>query len=273
MKKLKKFKLFKLIVVTVLLGALTLSFTINKKQGDPEKDRVLISLIKLALTKGHYQPKDLNDAFSELVYTNFIKNLDPRKRYFRQEDIDYLSQYKNLIDDEIQKEDLTFFKETYTIYQKRLKESSLLYNKLLESPFDYKAKQDFSIKYKDLSFSKSDAIYIKKWQKSLKFNIISRIKDKLDLEKAEQKKDTKHKIKSFSEIEKEARESTRTNMKEFFTRMLELNQDDAFSVYLNTITLAFDPHTTYFAPQDKKRFDINMSGKLEGIGARLTKKG
>src|SRR5690606_25828967 len=34
----------------------------------------------------------------------------------------------------------------------------------------------------------------------------------------------------------------------------------------------FDPHTFYFAPDDKEKFDTSMSGKFEGIGARLQKK-
>src|SRR5690606_15309902 len=34
----------------------------------------------------------------------------------------------------------------------------------------------------------------------------------------------------------------------------------------------FDPHSNYFAPPEKDRFDLQMSGKLEGIGARLQKK-
>ncbi len=265
----KKIKIF---IAAILVSALTVSFTINRKP-DPEKDRVLISLLKFALIKGHYHPKDINDAFSELVFNNYLKNLDPRKRFFTQPDIDYLSKYKDQIDDQINNEDLSFFKEVYNIYQKRLKEVSLLYPELLENAFDFNKKEEIALKYEDLKYSKNRAEYIKKWQKELKLNTISRIKDKIDLEEATHKKNPNYKEKSFKQIEKEARESTRKNMEEFFTRMLELNQDDAFTVFLNTITLGFDPHTTYFAPQDKKRFDISMAGKLEGIGARLQKKG
>jgi carboxyl-terminal processing protease len=54
--------------------------------------------------------------------------------------------------------------------------------------------------------------------------------------------------------------------------MLDLNRNDWFSVYINSITVRFDPHTNYFAPDEKERFDVSMSGKLEGIGARLHKK-
>ena len=32
------------------------------------------------------------------------------------------------------------------------------------------------------------------------------------------------------------------------------------------------PHTNYYNPDDKDRFDMNMSGKFEGIGARLSKR-
>ena len=34
----------------------------------------------------------------------------------------------------------------------------------------------------------------------------------------------------------------------------------------------FDPHTFYFSPDDKEKFDVSMSGTFQGIGARLQKK-
>ncbi|MPT34768.1 MAG: tail-specific protease, partial [Flavobacterium sp.] len=59
---------------------------------------------------------------------------------------------------------------------------------------------------------------------------------------------------------------------EYFGFVQELDRDDWFSVYLNAIVERFDPHTFYFAPDDKEKFDISISGSLEGIGARLQKK-
>ena len=56
-------------------------------------------------------------------------------------------------------------------------------------------------------------------------------------------------------------------------RIEELEHEDWFSTFLNSVVGAFDPHTTYMAPNMKERFDQDMSGKLEGIGARLQKKG
>merc|ERR1712070_444214 len=52
----------------------------------------------------------------------------------------------------------------------------------------------------------------------------------------------------------------------------ELERRDWFAIYVNSIVEQFDPHTFYFAPAQKDRFDTDMSGKFEGIGARLQKK-
>lgn len=272
MNKFKQnYRKITLLAVAIFLAAFTISFTINKKQ-DPEKDKVLISLLKFALTKGHYQPKDFNDALSEKIYNDFIKNLDPRKRYFMQSDLDEFSKYKLAIDDQINNEDLTFFRLVNNRFEQRLKEVNGFYKELLKSPFDFNNDESISIKYEDLTYSKTEAERIKSWQKEFKLNVISRLNDRLEIEKDKLKNDKNYQEKSFDDLEIEARDATLNSMEEFFMRMFELNEEDAFSTFLNTITLEFDPHTSYLAPQDKKRFDITMAGKLEGIGARLQSK-
>jgi len=62
------------------------------------------------------------------------------------------------------------------------------------------------------------------------------------------------------------------NTKEFFEFTNELERKDYFSYFLNAIVEGFDPHTYYFAPVEKDRFDTQMSGQFQGIGARLQKK-
>ncbi|MEX2349940.1 MAG: carboxy terminal-processing peptidase, partial [Flavobacteriaceae bacterium] len=77
--------------------------------------------------------------------------------------------------------------------------------------------------------------------------------------------------KSDSELEIEARESTLSSLEDYYSFIDDLKREDYFSIYVNAIVEQFDPHTNYLAPQDKDRFDVAMSGKLEGIGARLQK--
>lgn len=59
---------------------------------------------------------------------------------------------------------------------------------------------------------------------------------------------------------------------ESFGLMNDLQRRDWFSMYVNSLVEEFDPHTNYFAPEDKDRFDVSMSGKFEVIGARLQKR-
>jgi carboxyl-terminal processing protease len=79
-------------------------------------------------------------------------------------------------------------------------------------------------------------------------------------------------MKTDSELEEKARDIILENMDAFFERYNDLNRKDWFSIYINSIVLQFDPHTSYLAPSDKDRFDASMSGEFEGIGARLQKR-
>ena len=44
---------------------------------------------------------------------------------------------------------------------------------------------------------------------------------------------------------------------------------DAYQTFMNAVTRSFDPHTQYFSPRNSENFNINMSLKLQGIGAVL----
>jgi carboxyl-terminal processing protease len=97
-----------------------------------------------------------------------------------------------------------------------------------------------------------------------------------DVKKDNPKKDEKFKkellAKSYADLEKETRENSLKSLNDYFGFVEELDTNDWFSVFVNSITARFDPHTNYFAPEEKERFDVSISGKLEGIGARLQKK-
>ena len=53
--------------------------------------------------------------------------------------------------------------------------------------------------------------------------------------------------------------------------LIDLQKKDWFPTYVNSFVSQYDPHTVYFKPEDKDRFDVNISGRFDGIGARLQK--
>ena len=75
--------------------------------------------------------------------------------------------------------------------------------------------------------------------------------------------------KSDAELEAEARAETLKAFDDWYDRLQRRKRSDHLNIYLNVLTNIFDPHTGYYEPIEKQNFDIRMSGKLEGIGARL----
>lgn len=225
------------------------------------------------LEKGHYSPVEINDDFSKKVYKKYLDNIDPTKRFFIQSDIDEFSKYETSIDDMIKNKDLTFFNLTNARLLKRMSESREIYEDVLSKPFDFTAKESINVDYEKLPFSKSKSELKDRWRKQLKLSALSSITDKEQLEEDKKKKDNAYEVKSFDVIEKEVRESSLKSLNEYFDFIeKELERDDWFAIFLNSIVERFDPHTFYFSPDDKEKFDVSMSGTFQGIGARLQKK-
>ena len=262
-----------LLVFILLLNSININADNKINNNDPEKDRVLIYVLKNILTKLHFVEKDMNDDFSELVFNSFINGLDPSKRYFTKEDMKEFSQYKYQIDNQLLQDDITFYKLVYGRFLEKTKNAKAFYGELLAEPFNFKKKETIDLDYEKLPFAKNDNQLIDYWRKQLKLQTLSKIQEQKQLQEEKLKKDKSYKIKSFKTLEKEARAEVLKSMDELYIRIEELEHDDWFSTFLNSVVGAFDPHTTYMDPSIKERFDQTMSGKLEGIGARLQKKG
>lgn len=269
-----KYKITTFLLAILLFATSLQTNAANTDTGsDPEKDKILVYILRNILTRSHFVVKDMNDDFSEYVFTEFIDGLDPSKRYFTQKDMKDFSKFKYEIDNQLLKEDVSFYNLVYDRFSSKIKNAKSYYGDLLKQPFNFKKNETIDVDYEKVPFAKNENELIDYWRKQLKLSTLIRIQDKLDKQKADVLKDKNHKTKSFDEFEKEARAEVLKNMDDLYVRIEELEHEDWFSTFLNSVVGAFDPHTTYMAPSIKERFDQDMSGKLEGIGARLVKKG
>ena len=264
---------YKIILVVVFLSVTLFAFKMNaSKANDPEKDKLLLELLTFVIEKGHYSPAKIDDTFSKGIYKDYIEALDPSKRFFLQSDIDEFSKFELQLDDQLLNKDLSFFNLTYERLMKRMNESTKIYKDVLSKPFDYTIDESFNIDYEKAPYPKNAAELNDKWRKQIKLSALSSLIDKQKLEEDKKKNDANYVVKSFNVLEKETRENSVKSLDEYFGFIKDLDRNDWFSVYINSITARFDPHTNYFAAEEKERFDVSISGKLEGIGARLQKK-
>jgi carboxyl-terminal processing protease len=258
-------------LISMLIAFASCSFT-SKSFDNPDKDKLLIQLITYLLEQGHFDPKDINDELSAGIYSTFLEQIDPFKSYFTQSDINEFAKFKTEIDNQILAYDVSFFNLVYKRFLSRFEESKKIFSKVLKQPFDFDLDEQYFTDYENSVYVNTKAEMLDRWRKQLKFYAISNYHDLIMAEDKLKEADPNYVSKSLSEIESEARASILKRMTENFSALEDLRRDEWLSVYVNSIAEEFDPHTFYFAPSDKDRFDAQMSGKYEGIGARLQKR-
>ncbi len=242
------------------------------KFDDPNKDKLLIELLKYVLEKGHYQSQDINDELSVKVFNSYLDMIDPQKKYFLNSDLKEFKKYEKLIDDQWLSYDLTFFNLTHERLVQRISEVELFLPILFKKTFEFESDEKINVDFENLSFPKNDKERKDRWRKQLKFSML----DLYDIKILDQKKlvesNSDHVKKSKSDLLKESLEIVKNNINDIFDLMNDLERKDWFSNYVNSFVTQYDPHTIYFKPEDKERFDVNISGRFDGIGARLQKR-
>jgi carboxyl-terminal processing protease len=256
----------------ILLFLLVLPGSSSLEVANPDKDKLLIEVIAYVMQRGHYDPKDIDDSFSANVFHNFIEGIDGQRRFFLQSDLNNFNRYKYELDDQIKDSDISFFNLTYDRLMARIDQVKGFYGELLETPFDFTIKDSINLNFEALPYARTLNGLKDIWRKRFKLSSLEYYSDLVEQQKYEQEKDSSYQIKPNAVLEEEARSKTRENIENYFEIFSEIERKDWFSIYINSITLEFDPHSNYFAPDDKEKFDQNISGKFEGIGARLQKK-
>ena len=235
----------------------------------PSKYEQILKLVGEMLSQAHYSPQDLNDAFSKKVFKKFMADLDPDKNMYLQSDIKALKKFETKIDEEVKGAPVEFFLEAGKVFNKRMEESSVVYNEILAKPFDFTIDEEVILDAEKLDYAATDAERKDRWRKKLKYMTMERYVDLQDVREKNKGKEG-FVIKTDAELEKDARDRVKKIMDRTFERFrLKFTDDDKFNLFVNAITTTMDPHTEFFPPVDKRYFDEEMSGTFFGIGASL----
>ena len=261
----------------LIIAFITISFVfaswnlINPSFENSNKDKLLIEIVKYVLEKYHYNSIEINDEFSEKMFDAYIELLDSQKKYFLASDYKEFKKYRLKLDNQLIDYDLSFFNLTHERLMLRISEVENFYPSLLNDSFDFSVNEEINLDFDNLSFPKNNIERKDRWRKQFKYTALDiydiKVSDqKLNLENVEN-----YIEKSKKEILEESIDLVNKNMSNMFDLMNDLQRKDWFSRYLNSFVLQLDPHTYYFKPEDKTRFDMTISGKFNGIGARLSK--
>ncbi len=228
---------------------LSLSFSIGvfaeENLSAKKQYKLVISEIVQILNQNHFK-KNIEISEGEVI-GNFFVNLDKEKIIFSLDEVVSLSQeFENIFDIEKIFDIYRFYSDRsleLINHQKEIISNIFNSNDLNTIDFVDKSREDKK------RFASLDEI--KKYQTLIiKNEFISILLSNTSFE------NTKNKL-----------------LKRLDNRIKSLNRiksDDIFSLYTNSITSLYDPHTNYLSPKSQEDFEINMSLSLEGIGAILS---
>jgi len=261
-------------ILAIVFGGVFLGANLPEQgigDGDGDREKLIIMAVMKFIENRHFQEHEINDAFSRQIFKTYMQRLDGGKRFITMGEYDLMDDYEESIDDAISEPDLEFFDLSYELINEGVKKVKIMYPDILSHPFDFTIDEEIELDGDKLEYAKDDAELRERWEQYLKYETLTRLATKMDEQETEE--DSEGGMKSIAELEVESRTEVEKMMDDWFQRLDEVRRSDRFETYLNSITSTFDPHTGYFNPKRKDDFDITMSQRLEGIGARLQRSG
>lgn len=227
------------------------------------REQLILQIVYKQSQQYHFSPIKIDDTFSKEAFKDFVDNMDSGKRFITKKDLSTLEKYKTQLDEFFKEGNLEFFDKFQDILLKSIDKTEKYYKEILETDLFQSKDESINMDVEKRDWPSDDKDLKETWRKNIKYDFFSRYYDAMeDLEKD---KKTRSKDSMIYDIKKDIRES----YENYFDRLRKTKTSDRFEVYVNSLLHVYDPHTEYFSPNDKENFDITMSGKLIGIGARL----
>lgn len=207
------------------------------------------------LNNFHFRKIKLDDSLSSVILDKYLKDIDPGKMYFTQEDIDKFEKYRYSFDDFLLKGELDVPYEIFNLYRRRWLERNDFISEVLKNPKlqDFTTDEVLEVDRENRAWAANTEELDQLWFKYLK-------SEALDL-KLTGKADTA----SLTILQQRYKNRARN--------LGRIKTDQAFQTYFNAYAESIDPHTSYMSPVTADRFNQDMSQSLEGIGAQLREDG
>ena len=200
------------------------------------------------LKKEHYIKNFVKDDFNNKYIDALIERLDENKLYFLESEIKNFKEESSQYSGKFFDIDLAYL--IINLYFERLVDFSEFQIKLIEKDsFDFTKDEFIDIYYEDNQWSTSEALLKNIWRNETKNDLLVALM-------SETLSDDPNKV-------------LLKRYKNRIRRIQQQKEEDIFSIAINTLSNQFDPHSSYLSPRSAEDFDMNMSLKLEGIGALL----
>lgn len=201
--------------------------------------------------KMHYSYNSFDQELGQRTLDSFIKAWDPAKVYFFQSDVDeFKKKYNGSLHKMVNNADCSAIDDMMARYSQRFEERQKYIIKLIDDKHDFTVDEYLELDSKNTAYPKTVEEVNERWRKRVKFQLLT-LKGSLEnnLPKA------KEKLKKRYDLA--------------LKRHNELTKDKVLGVFMNSFSMALDPHSSYMPADELEDFRIRTRLSLEGIGASL----
>ena len=220
----------------------------NDLKPDMQQSVVAKSLVEL-IENFHYQKVVVDDAFSSIMFDEYLKALDNGKSYFFQSDIADFEKYRLTMDDDIRDGDLSVAFYIFNVYQKRYNDRVAYALKEIDKKFNFTSNESYTYDREKLPWLKSETESNNLWSKRIKYEMLN--------------------LKVTGTDESKIKETLKKRYENLISQSTKFNNQDVFQIFMNAFTGTVDPHTNYFVPNRAQEFNEDLARTFEGIGASL----
>ena len=252
-------------------------------EADP-REEVIAEGVKMILQSRHLLRRPLDDNMSREAFEEYLERLDGRKLYLLESHIEELRKMSEHMDDQLKRGDLKLARQGEALLIERRKVIAKVVAGILEKPFDFGNNETVEGDVDKLAYCATEEALAERWRGQLELQVLQRV---IAMERVEEalknggKKsgddDDDDDDAPSNEVipesaegkEQKARTDLATSYDARFKRYEDRDPLTPTQRFVGAVAAVYDPHTTYLPPAEKKNFDIDMSGSLEGIGALL----
>jgi len=207
-------------------------------------------VITYILDNNHYRKINLGDSLSSVILDEYVKGLDNNKTFFTTADLQSFEKYRDKLDDLIRAENVEVAYLIYNAFRRRFDERmNYIMTQLITQKYDYNVDEYYESDRDKEPWCKTDAELNEVWRKIIKSQALS--------------------LKLTGKPQEEIEKMLKERYERYAKSIRQFNSEDVFSMYMNSVTESYDPHTNYFSPKAADLFKQQMTLSLEGIGARL----
>jgi carboxyl-terminal processing protease len=217
------------------------------------KQKNITIFVSSLMGRRHMAQLPLDDEISRRSMDMFLKTLDPMKLYFYQSDVDKFAAERERIDDYIAGGDVSLARKIFDVFLERVTERTAVAQQLVDATHDFTVDETMDRDPEKISWFKTREEADERWRKRVKYDLLLQTTD--EDTPADQALERLHK-----------------RYRSIAQRWDQTNNDELLEMFLTSVTMSFDPHSSYMSPENLDNFIIQMRLELDGIGASLESK-